>query len=192
MILSNPNARTAAEDQARAPGQAPDQAPGQDAEHPWALTAVAAIFLVGGLTATWDFGSSGGLGSIGGGRGNLYLNFGILALPVGIGLLRRRPGWRTVALVFTGLNAVGVLAAAVASIVGVGQFTLRISGRDNVPLSESWHGSLALGFLAAVFGWMMYILLRPDTRKRFQDHRSDRRWIEWSALVALLVVAYLF
>jgi hypothetical protein len=176
MILSGPQAERPTEDQA---APVPDPA----ADPSWALLVVVAFFLVGGVLAAMEFGS--------GGIRHPRLSLGILGLPVGIGLLRRRPGWRTVALVKTGFGALGVLVIAFASLAGDGQFTLRLPGGDPWVPSEPWIGFAFLAALAALSGWMMYVLLRPDTRRRFQDHRPDQPWIEWSALAALLVVAYL-
>ncbi|TVP46218.1 MAG: hypothetical protein EA350_07580 [Gemmatimonadales bacterium] len=184
MILSNPEVHAAKAQEA--PASDPD------ADRSWALTAVTAIFLLGGLTAALDLVSGGGFRLMGGGRGNLSLNFGFLAFPVGIGLLRRRPGWRTVALVMTVVNVVLALLVAFVWLAGIGEFTMGITGRDTWVPSETWIGFVFLASLAAFFGWMTYVLLRPDTRKRFQDHRPDRPWIEWTALTALVLVAFLF
>ncbi|TVP42444.1 MAG: hypothetical protein EA350_15750 [Gemmatimonadales bacterium] len=179
MILSDPKARQ----HPGAPAARAAPAPDPVSDRSWALMAVTAFFLVGGVLAAMNFGS--------GGIRHARLGLGILGLPIGIGLLRRRPGWRTVALVMTGVNALGALAVAFVSLAGVGQFTIRGPGGDSWVPSEPWIGFAFLATLAALSGWMMYVLLRPDTRRRFQDHRPDRPWIEWTALAALLVVAYL-
>jgi serine/threonine protein kinase len=62
------------------------------ATRPWALMVVAALFIVSGCSAAWDI-------AHGITRHNYRVNLAVLAIPIGVGLLRRRRWWRIAALV---------------------------------------------------------------------------------------------
>jgi hypothetical protein len=157
----------------------------------WQLTAVAVLFIVGGLSAAWDFGASGPLTiQRGGGAQSFHVNLGTLALPIGIGLLRYRPGWRIAGLVFSALLAGAALFGAILLLAGHGHLTVQTPGTESWPISDTWIGLLVMGFVAAVSAWILYVLLRPDTRRRFQDRLPDRPWIEWAALAGVLLLMY--
>jgi hypothetical protein len=158
---------------------APDGEPGAGAS--WPLTAVAAVFLLIGVSAAMQ--SAGGAG------GGFRLNLAVLAFPIGVGLLRRRAGWHTAALLGLGVSVLALLAAAVAQGFGVGQMTIWTSWGGPWRPEERWAGVLVAGLMATFFASMLYVLLRPATRMRFRDRDPHRPWIEWAALAGLLLVA---
>lgn len=155
----------------------------------WQLTVVAAVFLVAGSGAAWDFGT-GGILSLYGESGQPYrVNLSVLAFPIGIGLLRHRPGWRVAAVVFTALTAITGLVTAALSLAGRGRVTARWPGTEQWVISDPWIAVILSGLFTAVAVWMLYVLGRADSRRRFEGRGLDRPWIEWAALVALLMVA---
>ena len=88
-------------------------------------------------------------------QGTINLNFGVLLLFAGIGVLRLRPGWRTCGLVFTWIGM------ALAPMVSVAVLFLGDVG------DRAW---IVIVVGALVFGvsvWEYLVLTRPDIRRLF-------------------------
>ena len=98
--------------------------------------------------------------------GSLFVNFDFLGLLIGPGLLRRKQGWRTCALVFIWISMIlGPIIAAVFMYLG-GPLDLTIFGRKigQAPVA------VGVGIGVAVFVvnfWMFRVLVRPDVRAYF-------------------------
>lgn len=134
---------------------------------PIQLKLVAWIFILGGISAAFEI-------LIDASNGRTNLNFGVLGVFIGIGLLRFRTGWRTLALTFL------VIALAFIPIVGVlalstpGNLSFNIFGQKVVALSPL----LFFTLLAVVFVftfWQFRILVRPDIRAMFLNRRA---WLQ--------------
>jgi hypothetical protein len=128
---------------------------------PPALRAVAVIFVVFGVLALVDVVS--GLFT-----GRLSLNFGILDIFVGRGILRLKPGWRTCGLAFLWI---GMIAAGLMTVMALGGAKIRFAGLR-------LHGDSAV-VLAAASGiaffalnvWQYRVLTRPDVRRLFEQSK---------------------
>jgi hypothetical protein len=103
----------------------------------------------------------------------LHLDLGVLALFVGFGLLRLRPGWRTCGLVFTWI---GMLVTPLVVLVLFQQSRpadFRLLGEKlfSIPVP------IAVLFCAVIFTllvWQYRVLTRPDIRALFLQHPPDR------------------
>ena len=152
---------------------------------PLALILVATLFLLVGSSAVWD--------SFRDFQKHFYTNFNLalLALPTGIGLLRRRPGWRRFALacvwmgaaflIFVGLMFAGQYQPAVER-SGMMQFKLWGKFPPLIP------GLILLAPIAGLLIWIYRVLVRAEVRTLFWSRSWDRVWIEWSALAAALLL----
>ena len=157
------------------------------ATRPRSLVVVAALFLVAGCLAAWDVGRS---------FHTQYhnFNFGVLALPVGIGLLRLRPWWRSTALLMLWLPL--VLAAIVGVLALFGNFHLPPLTRVEI-YGHTLTGpagllsALAAGVVwFALFVWTNHVLIRADVAALFQRKNWVRPWIEWCALMGTILLAF--
>jgi tetratricopeptide (TPR) repeat protein len=143
---------------------------------PWSLIMVAALFIVTGCLAAWDISSHIGP--------NYRLNFGLLGLPIGIGLLRLRPRWRAVALLLPWVVLV------ILAVVGVMASNVGVPVRATSPTHiGSTIICLALGVMW--FVWMNGILIRADVSALFQAGKRPHPWIEWAAMVGAIAMAFL-
>ncbi|NNJ27948.1 hypothetical protein LzC2_40590 [Planctomycetes bacterium LzC2] len=139
-----------------------------DRSLPTALKVVGALFLIAGFWAL--FGMI--LSLLPGHARHVRLDFNVICIAVGQGLLRLRPGWRTCALV---ILWVGFVALPVH-----GLFLLAES-RDTPPIG----GLLLDACYFALVLWQYCVLTRPDVRRLFgvADRRTggpthSRRWID--------------
>jgi hypothetical protein len=96
----------------------------------------------------------------------LFLNFGVLLIPAGFGLLRRDRGWRTFTLFMLWLGMIGFGAGFVALLLGFGRPTssaFRVFG-----LAGNREASAIIS--AAMFGvnfWQYRVLTSPPVRRWF-------------------------
>ncbi len=158
------------------------------ATRPRSLVVVAAFFMVAGGLAAWD---------VGGGTfrtQNINLNFGVLALPVGIGLLRLRPKWRATALLMLWLPLVLAAFAGVMAFSGnlhLSSFTKVEFFGQTLTGPAGLLGAMAAGVVwFALFVWTNHVLLRADVVVLFQRKGWVRPWIEWAALAGAILLAY--
>lgn len=106
-------------------------------------------------------------------RDQLNLNLGVLCIPIGIGVLRRRSWARGWAIAFL---AFGIIVAIV---LGVVVLTARGGGRLRIwgPGMESGHVGFSLaiiGTLLALLVWECAVLTSRRTRAEFEWHRRAR------------------
>ena len=131
---------------------------------PTSLKVVAFLFILGGVCALIEV-----LVSLL--HAHVSINFGVLGLFIGPGLLRLSRGWRTCALVFLWLAMIGIPIAAVLFLTASGSvdFTLFGQKAGNAP-RELGLVIAALAFVLAV--WEYRVLTRPDVRRLFGLPRS--------------------
>lgn len=161
---------------------------------PWQLWVVAALFILAGATAVWEYAREWEWIFEPDPRSRIYgINFGILGLPIGIGLLRLRPWWRMTALVTLGMSFAGVLLLGGLWLSGhsLQQSTIRARVFER-ELSDG--GAVALGMLIIavamlVMIWIWRVLVCPEIKALFQRRGFARPWIEWAALAAALLLS---
>jgi hypothetical protein len=126
---------------------------------PTSLKIVAALFLLGGICSAIEV-----LVSLL--HGHISINFGVLGLFIGPGLLRLSPGWRTCALVFLWLGMIVVPIAAVLFMTASGPAEFTLFGQKVGPAPKG----LGVVIAALAFGlavWQYRVLTRPDVRRLF-------------------------
>ena len=134
----------------------------QNQSAPISLRIVAALFILGGISSIIDV-----IVSLA--QRTLPLNFGVLGLFVGIGLLRFSRAWRTCALVFLWLAFIVLPLVALVFLFVAGSVNYTIFWQ------KIGSGSRAIGvaLAALVFAvalWQYRVLTRPDIRKLFGLH----------------------
>ena len=127
---------------------------------PPALVIISVLFILGGFFAAVDILAAAA-------RGNLKINFGMLGIVIGIGLLLRRPEWRICALVFTWLGIIltPILFLLVMTSTGI-NFT--VPGQPARTASKL-AAILMLLPAFALLVWQCWVLTRSSTRELFQS-----------------------
>ena len=97
----------------------------------------------------------------------LSLNFGVLLIPAGFGLLRRDRGWRTFTLFMLWLGMIGFGAGFVLALVGVGKVSPNsgFGPLRHFQSREMIGVSCAAMFLVEL--WQYRVLTRPVVRRLF-------------------------
>jgi hypothetical protein len=113
-------------------------------------------------------------------RGKLFLNFNVVGIFVGRGLLELRPGWRTCALVILWIFAIPFVALAVRAGLGFGVVPVKWLYTESLPaMIQSRELGVAICLLPIGFiYWQYRVLTRPDVRHLFllsqaQERRND-------------------
>ena len=104
---------------------------------PTSLKVVAWLFILGGICSAIEV-----IVSIM--HNHVNINFGVLGIFIGRGLLRLRPGWRTCALVFLWLAMIGVPIATLLMLTRSGPLDFKLFGQ------KVGHASKELGVAVAV------------------------------------------
>ncbi|MFH5802851.1 hypothetical protein [Alienimonas sp. DA493] len=127
---------------------------------PTALKVVAWLFIITGALAAWDV-----LAALLNGR--ISLNFGVLGLFIGPGLLRLSSGWRTCGLVLLWIEMILIPLAILALVASGGPLDVTLSGEPagEAPLLV---GLGVVGALLALVVWEYRVLTRPDVRRLFE------------------------
>ena len=133
---------------------------------PLALKIVAALFIVSGIVAALEV-----LVSLA--RHRLSLNFGVLGIFIGLGLLRFRRGWRTCALVLTWLGLIIAPVFAVLVLAGARPIHIKILGQQIGHAHRAEAFFIAAGVFALAL-WQYRVLTRPDVVQLFDDHAEPR------------------
>jgi serine/threonine protein kinase len=144
---------------------------------PWSLIIVAALFLLSGFQNALSIAQ-------GIPRHNYMINFGVLAIPIGVGLLRRRRWWRILALATLWLVlcfVIGVVGLVVADYLP--NASVMFFGRVITGPARIWIMLLEAASVVALLGWMCHVLVRTEVKAQFQRGPFLRPWIEWGALV---------
>ena len=129
---------------------------------PLALKIVAALFIISGIVAALEV-----LVSLA--RHRLSLNFGVLGIFIGLGLLRFRRGWRTCALVLTWLGLIFAPVFAVLVLAGARPIHIKILGQQIGHARRAEAFFIAAGVFALAL-WQYRVLTRPDVVRLFDDH----------------------
>jgi hypothetical protein len=126
---------------------------------PASLKVVAALFILSGISSLLEI-----IVSLL--HGHISINFGVLGLFIGAGLLRLSPTWRTWALVFTWIALVGAPLVGLIFLIVPGPLDFNLFGQ---PVG---HAPKAAGVAVAVVVflvalWQYRVLTRPDVRALF-------------------------
>ena len=126
---------------------------------PASLKAVAILFILGGILAVIEV-------LVALAHGGINVNFGVLGLFIGPGLLGLRPGWRTCALVFLWIAMIGIPIFLALMLVYAGHLEVSVFGQ------KFGHTSKGLGVVFAFVSfslalWQYRVLTRPDIRRLF-------------------------
>lgn len=127
---------------------------------PTSLVIVAALFILGGLSAVVEM-----IAALA--RGGIFLNFGVLGLFIGFGLLRLSRGWRTCGLVFTWLGLIFMPIAGLLVLTSSGPVNFTMFGQSMGRLPPIV-GLLFVALIFAVLVWQYRVLTRPDIRFLFK------------------------
>jgi hypothetical protein len=100
-------------------------------------------------------------------NGELDLNFGVIALLVGPGLLRLSRGWRTCALVLLWVSLIGLPIFSVLFLAHGGPLDFSLFGQKVGEVSVL-HGLAFGAVLFALTQWQYRVLTRPDVRRLFE------------------------
>ena len=126
---------------------------------PSALKIVAWLFIIGGILAVIEV-------VVALTQNRISINFGVLGLFIGPGLLRLRRGWRTCALVFLWI---GLIIFPIIFLLGLSGTIPAYFGVFGIKLARipSWWVSVGtIPFFLLVF-WEYRVLTRPDVRSLF-------------------------
>ncbi len=126
---------------------------------PLSLKVVAGLFILAGICSAIDVVVSLM-------HGHISINFGVLGLFIGPGLLRFSRGWRTCALVFLWIALIGVPIVALLFMTARGPLDFKVFGQ------KVGHVSIGFGLVMAAVAfvltlWQYRVLNRPDIRKLF-------------------------
>lgn len=130
-------------------------------EFPRSLIVVAALFV---LTGLWSVVNMWGELM----RHSLHLDFGVLGLLIGPGLLNRKRGWRTVAMVFIWFRLIVGPLAALLIIGSGGKGEVQLLGQtvNGIPVATVW--ALLVGLYALVI-WQYRVMTAPGIRALFDE-----------------------
>lgn len=100
-------------------------------------------------------------------HGNVNLNFGVLNLFVGLGLLKLSPGWRTCGLVFLWLGLIFGPIILIAMLASSGPLDFNLFGRKIGNASKAAVLLIGIPFYAVLI-WQYRVLVRADIKALFQ------------------------
>jgi hypothetical protein len=155
---------------------------------PWSLVVVATLFILYGCIAAWQ--SSHDLfelifdPSI-----NIHFFLRMLGIPIGIGLIRRRPKWRVMALIVVWFGAALIFIASGLALTGdapIPKTTIIWGGHEVTGQAKEWVGLLGYALIVGLFIWFYRVLTRPDVKIQFQKSSRSRPWLEWGILSGAL------
>ena len=127
---------------------------------PTSLKVVAWLFILGGICSAIEV-----IVSLI--HAHVNINFGVLGLFIGPGLLRLRPGWRTCALVFLWIAMIGLPIITLLMFVHSGPLDVKLFGQKVGHASKELGVAIAVAiFLLAV--WEYRVLTRAHIRRLFR------------------------
>jgi hypothetical protein len=129
---------------------------------PISLKIVAALFIFGGISALIEV-------IVAFMHRSLNINFGILGLFIGPGLLALRPGWRTCALILIWIGLIAFPLFAVLVLAYHPPLNISLFGQD-IGKAPPEAGLFAAAVAFALTLWSYWVLVRPDVRRLF-DYR---------------------
>jgi len=131
---------------------------------PIQLKIVSWIFILGGISAAIEI-------FIDATKGHMNLNFGVLGIFVGIGLLHLKRGWRTLALVFLLMALIFTPIVGVLAISRPGNLDFQLFGQKIAAISPFLFFLLLAGFFALTL-WQFRVLVCRDVSAIFQNRRG--------------------
>jgi hypothetical protein len=131
---------------------------------PWDLQVVALLFFLSGVLAVLEIWLSLM-------RGNISINFGVLGIFIGWGLLRFRRGWRTCALFFIWLALILLPLFGFFVLAGARPLDLKILGQ-RMGYASPMFGLAFTGVLFLFALWQYRVLTRPGVAQLFDDHAA--------------------
>lgn len=131
---------------------------------PIQLKLVAWIFILGGISAAIEI-------LIDASNGRTNLNFGVIGVFIGIGLLRLRAGWRTLALILLLITLAFIPVLCVLALSTPCSLDFRILGQKVAALSPPLFFTLLAAFFVFTF-WQFHVLNRPNVRIMFPNRRG--------------------
>ncbi len=138
----------------------------KDVRHiPTSLRVVAGLFFLSGISCLIEIFVSLLYG-------RFSVNFGVLALFVGPGLLRLSPLWRTWALVFTWIALVGAPLVGLIFLIVPGPLDFTLFGQ---PVGQT-PNMVGVAFVVVIFlvaVWQYRVLTRPDIRSLFRPRSTE-------------------
>jgi serine/threonine protein kinase len=150
---------------------------------PWSLNLVAALFIVAGCFAAWDIAEDFF-------RSVYSVNFGVLGIPIGVGLLRCRPWWRWTALGALAATAMMLVFVIMLVFAGNRGAYVKFSGTDLSRPASYWVAGLLLLLMLILLGGLFRVLTRPVFAVLFKRRGFHRAWIEWATLGCALLLAF--
>ena len=131
-----------------------------DMKIPRSVKIVAYLFLFGGICSVIDI-------IVALTRGLIYLNLGVLGIPIFFGLLNRRNGWRVCAMVFLWIGFIVIPIVFLMGLVGdvPGYFEVF---RIKVARIPSWVTSVASIPIFFLILWQYRVLMRPEIKALFK------------------------
>lgn len=126
---------------------------------PLSLVIVALLFILGGISAVIEV----VLALM---NDHLNINFGVLGIPIGIGLLRLRRGWRALALVFIWIGLIACPIIGGLFLWNSGPLDFTVFGQKNGNVPKVFGVALVVGFFVFLV-WEYRVLTRRDVRRLF-------------------------
>jgi len=103
---------------------------------------------------------------------HIDINFGVLGLFIGLGLLALRPGWRICALVWLWIAMVGVPIVTLIMMTQSGPLDFNVLGQKVGNVSKELGLIVpAIAFTLAV--WQYRVLKRPDIQRLFRSQGAN-------------------
>ena len=100
-------------------------------------------------------------------RHSYDFNLGVLALPIGVGLLRRRRWWRMAALASLWFSFAAILVVAGLALTGHMLATVKLLGVEATGPARIWIGLLCCTLVVALLVWMNRVLVRTRRESPF-------------------------
>ena len=140
-------------------GTAPAETALKNRRLPTSLIVVAVLFIIGGVFSVIEV-----LVSLA--HSHISINFGVLGLFIGPGLLRVSRGWRTCALVFIWIALITIPIIGVLFITVDGLLDFNVFGQK-VGHASKLFGLVIAAFVFAMAFWEYRVLTRSDVRRLF-------------------------
>ena len=126
---------------------------------PGVLKAVSVLFIIGGILSAIEV-----IVSLL--HGHININFGVLGIFIGFGLLALKPGWRTCALVFLWITMVGIPIITLLMFCQSGSLDFKVFGQFVGKVPREF-GLIIAAIIFLLSLWQYRILTRPDVRQLF-------------------------
>jgi hypothetical protein len=126
---------------------------------PTSLKVVAVLFIIGGVLAVIEI-------LVALTHGRININFGVLGLFIGPGLLRFSRGWRTCGLIFLWIGLIVIPIIFLIGLTGTFPTYFMVFGVRVARIHPWWVLVAAVPFFLLVL-WQYRVLTRPDIRRLF-------------------------